>query len=172
MGWIVSRQGALYAEEYGWTTEYEALAAEIVAQVLKNFDPTRERCWIAERHAARVGAVMIVKHSDTVAKLRLLHVERAARGLGIGKRLVDECIRFSRAAGYEKITLWTQANLLAARHLYRTAGFTCVAQEPHHRFGKDLVAETWELALSREAVAKGVDSQLNAPTSEPTGRVC
>ena len=147
MGWIVSRQSALYAEEYGWTTEYEALAAEIVAQVLKNFDPTRERCWIAERNAARVGAVMIVKHSDTVAKLRLLHVERAARGLGIGKRLVDECIRFSRAAAYEKITLWTQANLLAARHLYRTAGFTCVAQEPHHRFGKDLVAETWELAL-------------------------
>ena len=147
MGWIVSRQGALYAEEYGWTTEYEALAAEIVAQVLKNFDPTRERCWIAERTAARVGAVMIVKHSDTVAKLRLLHVERAARGLGIGKRLVDECIRFSRAAGYAKITLWTQANLLAARHLYRTAGFTCVAQESHHRFGKDLVAETWELAL-------------------------
>ena len=147
MGWIVSRQGALYAEEYGWTTEYEALAAEIVAQFLKNFDPTRERCWIAECNAARVGAVMIVKQSDTVAKLRLLHVERTARGLGVGKRLVDECIRFSRAAGYEKITLWTQANLLAARHLYKTAGFTCVAQESHHRFGKDLVAETWELAL-------------------------
>jgi GNAT superfamily N-acetyltransferase len=147
MGWIVSRQGALYAEEYDWTTEYEALAAEIVAQFLKNFDPTRERCWIAECNAVPVGAVMIVKHSDTVAKLRLLHVERTARGLGIGKRLVDECIRFSRAAGYQKITLWTQSNLLAARHLYKTAGFTCVAQEPHHRFGKDLVAETWELAL-------------------------
>jgi ribosomal protein S18 acetylase RimI-like enzyme len=147
MGWIVSRQSALYAEEYGWTTEYEALAAEIVAQVLRNFDHTRERCWIAERHGARVGAVMVVKQSDTVAKLRLLHVERAARGLGIGTRLVDECIRFSRAAGYKKITLWTQANLLAARHVYTTAGFTCVAQEPHHRFGKDLVAETWELAL-------------------------
>ncbi len=147
LGWIVSRQGALYAEEYGWTTEYEALAAEIVAQFLKNFDPTRERCWIAECNAARVGAVMIVKHSDTVAKLRLLHVERTARGLGIGKRLVDECIRFSRTAGYQKITLWTQANLLAARHLYKTVGFTCVAQESHHRFGKDLVAETWELAL-------------------------
>jgi DNA-binding MarR family transcriptional regulator/GNAT superfamily N-acetyltransferase len=147
MGWIVSRQSALYAEEYGWTTEYEALAADIVAQVLKNFDATRERCWIAERHAARVGAVMIVKQSDAVAKLRLLHVERAARGLGIGTRLVDECIRFSRTAGYGKITLWTQANLLAARHLYKTAGFTCVAQEPHHRFGKDLVAETWELKL-------------------------
>ena len=118
-----------------------------MAQVLKNFDATRERCWIAERNAARVGAVMIVKHSDTVAKLRLLHVERAARGLGIGKRLVDECIRFARVAGYQKITLWTQASLLDARHLYRTVGFTCVSQEPHHRFGKDLVAETWELAL-------------------------
>jgi DNA-binding MarR family transcriptional regulator/ribosomal protein S18 acetylase RimI-like enzyme len=147
MGWIVSRQGALYAEEYGWTTEYEALAADIVAQVLKNFDATRERCWIAERNTAPVGAVMIVKHSDAVAKLRLLHVERAARGLGIGKRLVDECIRFARAAGYQKITLWTQASLLDARHLYRTAGFTCVSQEPHHRFGRDLVAETWELSL-------------------------
>ena len=99
------------------------------------------------RAAAEVGAVMIVKQSNTVAKLRLLHVERAARGLGIGKRLIDECILFSRTAGYQKITLWTQANLLAARHLYKTVGFTCVAQEPHHRFGKDLVAETWELAL-------------------------
>ena len=124
MGWIVPRQGALYAEEYGWTTEYEALAADIVAQFLKNFDPARERCWIAERDGAPVGAVMIVKQSDTVAKLRLLHVERAARGLGIGKRLVDECIRFSRAVGYQKITLWTQSNLLAARHLYKAAGFT------------------------------------------------
>jgi ribosomal protein S18 acetylase RimI-like enzyme len=118
-----------------------------VAQFLKNFDPPRERCWIAECNAARVGAVMIVKHSDTVAKLRLLHVERTARGLGIGKCLVDECIRFSRTAGYQKITLWTQANLLAARRLYKTVGFTRVAQESHHRFGKDLVAETWELAL-------------------------
>ena len=147
MGWIVSRQSALYAEEYGWTTEYEALAADIVAQFLKTYDPARERCWVAERNAAPVGAVMIVKHSDTVAKLRLLHVEQAARGLGIGKRLIGECVRFSRAAGYEKITLWTQSNLLAARHLYAAAGFTCVSQEPHHSFGKDLVAETWELAL-------------------------
>jgi DNA-binding MarR family transcriptional regulator/ribosomal protein S18 acetylase RimI-like enzyme len=147
MGWIVSRQAALYAEEYGWTTEYEALAAEIVAEFLKHVDRPRERCWVAERDGARVGAVMIVKQSERVAKLRLLHVERAARGLGIGKRLVEECIRFSRAAGYQKITLWTQSNLLAARHLYKAAGFTCVAQEAHHRFGKDLVAETWELAL-------------------------
>jgi DNA-binding MarR family transcriptional regulator/ribosomal protein S18 acetylase RimI-like enzyme len=147
MGWIVSRQSALYAQEYGWTTEYEALAADIVAQFLKNFDPVRERCWIAEREDAPIGAVIIVRQSDTIAKLRLLHVERTARGLGIGKRLVDECIRFSRAVGYRKITLWTQSNLLAARHLYRAAGFTRVAQEPHHRFGKDLVAETWELVL-------------------------
>ena len=147
MGWIVSRQSALYAEEYGWTTEYEALAAEIVAQFLKTFDPARERCWIAEHEATQVGAVMIVRQSDAVAKLRLLHVERDARGLGIGKRLVAECVRFSRAAGYEKMTLWTQANLLAARHLYEAAGFTCISKEPHHRFGKDLVAETWELTL-------------------------
>ncbi|HEY1307650.1 MAG TPA: helix-turn-helix domain-containing GNAT family N-acetyltransferase [Vicinamibacterales bacterium] len=147
MGWIVSRQGALYAEEYGWTTEYEALAADIVAQFLKNFDGARERCWIAEYGSVPVGAVMIVKQSDTVAKLRLLHVERAARGLGIGKRLVDECIRFSRTVGYRKITLWTQSNLSAARHLYKAAGFTCIAHEPHHHFGKDLVGETWELSL-------------------------
>jgi DNA-binding MarR family transcriptional regulator/ribosomal protein S18 acetylase RimI-like enzyme len=147
MGWIVSRQSALYAEEYGWTTEYEALAAEIVAQFLKTYDPGRERCWVAERDAAPVGAVMIVRQSDAVAKLRLLHVEGAARGLGIGRRLVDECVRFARAAGYEKITLWTQSNLLAARHLYEAAGFTCVSKEPHHSFGKDLVGETWELVL-------------------------
>jgi DNA-binding MarR family transcriptional regulator/ribosomal protein S18 acetylase RimI-like enzyme len=147
MGWIVSRQSALYVEEYGWTTEYEALAAEIVAEFLKTFDPTRERCWIAERDEVPVGAVMIVRQSDAVAKLRLLHVERAARGLGIGSRLVSECVRFARAAGYEKITLWTQSNLTAARHLYEAAGFTCVSKQPHHRFGKDLVAETWELTL-------------------------
>jgi DNA-binding MarR family transcriptional regulator/GNAT superfamily N-acetyltransferase len=147
MGWIVSRQSALYAEEYGWTTEYEALAAEIVAQFLKTFDPARERCWIAEHEGASVGAVMIVRQSDAVAKLRLLHVERLARGLGIGKCLVAECVRFSRDAGYEKITLWTQSNLLAARHLYEAAGFTCISKERHHRFGRDLVAETWELAL-------------------------
>jgi DNA-binding MarR family transcriptional regulator/GNAT superfamily N-acetyltransferase len=147
MGWIVSQQGALYAEEYGWTTEYEALAAEIVAQFLKHFDPVRERCWIAEYDDAPVGAVMIVKQSKTIAKLRLLHVERSARGLGIGTRLVDECIRFSRAVGYRKLTLWTQSNLLAARHIYKAAGFTCIARASHHSFGKDLVAETWELSL-------------------------
>ena len=147
MGWIVSRQSALYAEEYGWTTEYEALAAEIVAQFLKTFDPAKERCWVAERDETPVGAVMLVRQSDSVAKLRLLHVEQAARGLGIGTRLVSECVGFARQAGYRKITLWTQSNLLAARHLYKAAGFTCTAKESHHSFGKDLVAETWELVL-------------------------
>jgi len=147
LGWVVERHGELYAEEYGWTTEYEALAAEIVAHFLKHFDPMRERCWIAEYDDAPVGAVMIVKQSKTVAKLRLLHVERTARGRGVGTRLVDECIRFSRAVGYLRITLWTQSTLLAARHIYKAVGFTCVAQAPHHSFGKDLVAETWELSL-------------------------
>jgi GNAT superfamily N-acetyltransferase len=147
MGWIVSRQSALYADEYGWNTEYEALAAEIVAQFLKTFDPAREHCWIAEVDGLPVGAVMIVQQSATVAKLRLLHVEQWARGHGIGRKLIDECVRFARAAGYQRITLWTQANLFAARHLYERAGFTCVAKEAHHRFGHDLVAETWELDL-------------------------
>lgn len=147
MGWIVSRQSALYAEEYGWTTEYEALAADIVSQFLKSSDPERERCWIAERNGTPVGAVMLVKHSETVAQLRLLHVERAARGMGIGGRLIAECVNFAGAAGYQRITLWTQSNLLAARHLYKAAGFACVSSTPHHRFGTDLVAETWELVL-------------------------
>jgi DNA-binding MarR family transcriptional regulator/ribosomal protein S18 acetylase RimI-like enzyme len=147
LGWIVSRQSALYADEYGWTLEYEALAAGIASQFLTSFDPARERCWIAERDGDRLGAVMIVKQSDTVAKLRLLHVERAARGRGIGERLVAECIRFARDAGYRTITLWTQSNLHAARHLYGRAGFRCVSERAHHQFGKDLVAETWELAL-------------------------
>jgi DNA-binding MarR family transcriptional regulator/GNAT superfamily N-acetyltransferase len=148
MGWVVSRQSALYAEEYGWTTEYEALAARIVAQFLDTFDPAFERCWIAERDAEPVGAVMLVRQSADVAKLRLLHVERTARGLGIGSRLVDACVLFSRAVGYRKITLWTQSNLLAARRLYASAGFARVAEEAHHSFGKDLLAETWELNLS------------------------
>lgn len=147
LGWIVYRQAILYAQEYGWDDSYEALAAEIVAHFIKNFDPKHERCWIAEKDGARVGAVFVAKASDEVAKLRLLHVEPEARGLGIGGRLVEECVRFARQAGYEKITLWTQSNLHAARHLYQLAGFRVVREEPHHSFGKDLVAETWELEL-------------------------
>jgi len=147
MGWIVYRQAILYSEEYGWDNTYEALAAEIVAQFIKAYDPKRERAWIAEKDGERVGAVFVAKGSDQIARLRLLHVEPAARGLGIGKRLVDECIRFARQAGYKKMTLWTQSILLAARHIYKQAGFLVVRQEPHHSFGKDLRAETWELDL-------------------------
>jgi DNA-binding MarR family transcriptional regulator/GNAT superfamily N-acetyltransferase len=147
MGWIVHRQAILYANEYGWDETYEALAAEIVAQFIKHYDPKRERCWIAEQDGARVGAVFVAKASDATAKLRLLHVEPKARGLGIGKHLVDECIRFSRQGGYQRLTLWTQNILLAARHIYKQAGFRLVREEPHHSFGKDLIAETWELHL-------------------------
>ena len=147
MGWVVSRQGMLYVEEYGWDEQYEALAAKIAANFIEKFDARRERCWIAERKGETVGAVFLVKHSEKVAKLRLLHVEASARGLGIGKRLVEECVRFARRVGYKKITLWTQSILLAARHIYKQAGFRCVAKKPHHSFGKDLVAETWELKL-------------------------
>ena len=147
LGWIVHRQAILYAEEYGWDGTYEALASEIVAQFIKNYDPKRERCWIAEKDGASVGGVFVAKASDDIAQLRLLHVEAQARGLGIGKRLVEECVRFARQAGYEKMTLWTQNNLHAARHIYKQAGFQVVREQQHHSFGKDLTAETWELAL-------------------------
>ncbi|HTM38475.1 MAG TPA: helix-turn-helix domain-containing GNAT family N-acetyltransferase [Terriglobales bacterium] len=147
MGWLVYRQAVLYSEEYGWDGAYEALAAEIVAQFLKNYDPKWERAWVAERDGERVGVVFVAKGSEEVAKLRLLHVERAARGLGIGKRLVAECIGFARQAGYQKMTLWTQSILHAARHIYKQAGFQIVREEKHHSFGKDLTAETWELQL-------------------------
>ena len=147
MGWIVYRQAVLYTEEYGWDGAYEALAAEIVAAFIKNYDPQRERAWVAEKDGKRVGAVFVAKGSDEVARLRLLHVEPQARGLGIGRRLVEECIRFACQAGYQKITLWTQSILHAARHIYKQAGFQVVREEKHHSFGKDLTAETWELNL-------------------------
>ena len=147
MGWIVHRQGALYAQEYGWDERYEALAAKIVAKFIEHFDPRRERCWIAERNGEIVGSVFLVKHSHTIAKLRLLYVESSARGLGIGARLVSECVRFARQAGYKKITLWTQSNLHAARRIYKAQGFRVGAKKRHHSFGHNLVAETWDLKL-------------------------
>ena len=147
MGWVVSRHGALYAREYGWNLALEASVAEIVAAFIKNFDAARERCWIAEIDGEPVGSVFVMKHSDQVAKLRLLLVEPAGRGQGLGQRLVGECISFARACGYRKITLWTQSILLAARKIYQDAGFVRVASEPHRGFGQSLIGETWELEL-------------------------
>ncbi|MDZ4366488.1 MAG: helix-turn-helix domain-containing GNAT family N-acetyltransferase [Afipia sp.] len=147
MGWIVQQHGLLYAREYNWDISFEALCAEIVAQFLKDFDPARERCWIAEIDGRQVGSVFLVKHSGDVAKIRLLLIDPAGRGLGIGKRLVDECIAFARSCGYRKITLWTQSILLAARGIYQNAGFVHVATEPHRSFGHDLIGETWERDL-------------------------
>jgi DNA-binding MarR family transcriptional regulator/N-acetylglutamate synthase-like GNAT family acetyltransferase len=148
MGWVVHRHGVLYAQEYGWDERFEALVAEIAAEFIQNFDPKRERCWIAERDGEVVGSVFLVKKDDEIAKLRLLLVEPKARGLGIGKRLVDECIRFAKHVGYKKITLWTQSNLTAARHIYEESGFQLVSQQKHKSFGKELVAETWDKNLA------------------------
>jgi DNA-binding MarR family transcriptional regulator/N-acetylglutamate synthase-like GNAT family acetyltransferase len=149
LGWIVHRQGAIYAEEWGYNEEFEALTAEIIAAFVQHLRPSKERCWIAEKDGEIVGSVFLVSASKTVAKLRLLLVEPSARGLGIGSRLIDECVRFARQAGYRKITLWTQSELKAARRLYKKAGFTLTGKKAHDSFGrKGLVAETWDLALS------------------------
>ena len=147
MGWIVSRHGAVYAREFGWDERLEALTAEIVATFLRNPDRMRECCWIAERDGENVGSVLLVKETEEVARLRLLLVEPQARGLGIGGRLVDECIRFARKAGYRKITLWTHRVLVAARHIYECAGFILVGSKKHNEFGKEVIGETWELML-------------------------
>jgi DNA-binding MarR family transcriptional regulator/GNAT superfamily N-acetyltransferase len=149
IGWIIHRHGALYAQEYHWDETFEALVAIIAGEFIQHFDPKRERCWIAEKDGDIVGCVFVVKgDEETTAKLRLLLVEPSARGLGIGGRLIDECIRFARRAGYKKLTLWTQANLLAARHLYERAGFRLVKSQANHAFGHDLVSETWDLDLT------------------------
>jgi DNA-binding MarR family transcriptional regulator/GNAT superfamily N-acetyltransferase len=147
IGWIVSRHGALYAREYGWDASFEALAAEIGAQFIRSWDPSREHCWIAEIGGEPVGSIFLVKASDEVAKLRLLLVEKKARGYGVGRALTEQCIGFAKDAGYSSITLWTQSILVAARGIYQRAGFHRVREEKHHSFGVDLVGETWELKL-------------------------
>ncbi len=147
LGWVVQRHGALYAHEYGYDETFEALVAEIVAKFVQSFDPKKERVWIAEREGENVGSVFLVRDTDEVAKLRLLLVEPKARGLGIGKRLVDACLGFARQHGYKTIKLWTQDELHAARRIYEDAGFRVVQREPHRSFGHDLVGEIWEREL-------------------------
>ena len=147
LGWVVQSHGRLYAQEYGWGEDFEALVAGIVADFARQHDPQRERCWIAEMDGENAGSAFVVKKSETEARLRLLLIEPKARGLGLGKRLVDECIEFARQAGYRKLVLWTDSVLTAARHIYEKAGFRLVESEPNRTFGHDLVSETWELDL-------------------------
>jgi DNA-binding MarR family transcriptional regulator/GNAT superfamily N-acetyltransferase len=144
MGWVVQSHGSLYAGEYGFDSSFEGLVAEIAAKFLSSFDASRERCWIADIDGAQVGSVFLVRHTDDVAKLRLLLVDPAGRGQGLGQRLVAECIAFGKACGYRKITLWTQSILVAARRIYQDAGFALVTTEPHRSFGQNLIGETWE----------------------------
>jgi DNA-binding MarR family transcriptional regulator/GNAT superfamily N-acetyltransferase len=147
IGWITHRQGVLYSREYGWDATYEALVADILAGFVKNFDSNLERGWVAERDGGIIGSVFLVRASADLAKLRLLYVEPTARGSGVGKRLVQECIEFARVTGYETLTLWTNDVLVSARRIYQAAGFQLTKEERHHSFGKDLVGQTWDLAL-------------------------
>lgn len=147
MGWVISKQAAAYAADYNWDISYEALVAEICAQFIRNYDAARERCWIAEVGGEPVGSIFLVKATDEIAKLRLLQVEKQARGLGVGRALVEQCIQGARERGYSRMTLWTQSILVAARGIYKSAGFKLVKEEKHHSFGADLVGETWERDL-------------------------
>lgn len=147
MGWVIERQARLYADEYGWNQEFEALVAEICARFLRRFKPGREGCWIAEADGARVGSITVVEKSPTVAQLRMLFVEPEARGMGIGGKLVEECLAFARRVGYRKMILWTNDCLHSARKIYEAAGFRLTKSEAHHSFGHDLVGQFWERRL-------------------------
>ena len=147
MGWVTQRHGALYSDEYGLNDRMESYVAEVVAKFLREYDPARERCWIADQDGTPIGSVFLVKESDEMARLRLLIVEPKARGLGVGRRLVDECIRFARQAGYREVTLWTHSILTAARRIYAAAGFEIIETEEHDEFGPMLTGETWTLRL-------------------------
>ena len=147
IGWVVHRQALLYAQEYGWTIEFEGLIAEIAGRFIQNFDAENEACWIAELDGRAVGSVFLVRESEDRAKLRLLYVEPDARGLRIGQALTSACIAFARERGYKTLTLWTNDCLHAARRIYQEAGFQLVAEEKHHSFGHDLVGQNWDLAL-------------------------
>ncbi len=149
LGWVVQAHGRLYHREYGWDERFEAFVARIAAKFLEEFDPKWERCWIAEMDGEPVGSAVVVRHSRTQAKLRLLIIDPKARGVGLGKRLVAQCVRFARSKGYRRLVLWTQSNLGAARHIYEAAGFRLVRSEPHRSFGARLVGEYWTLELGR-----------------------
>jgi GNAT superfamily N-acetyltransferase len=147
MGWVVQQHGEIYAREYGWNSEFEAMVAEIAARLLRRFDPQWDKAWIAELNGERVGSVFVVRKSKNIAQLRMLILTPAARGLGLGARLTDECLAFARGKGYRKMMLWTNANLTAARDIYARRGFTLVKSEPYQGYGCELVGETWELVL-------------------------
>jgi GNAT superfamily N-acetyltransferase len=147
IGWVIMRHGAIYAEEYGWNEQFEALVAEVAATFLRKHDPTREHAWIAEVNGMKAGCVFLVRVDEETSKLRLLLVEQNVRGLVVGSRLVVECIAFTRAAGYTRMILWTNDTLHSARKLYEAFGFQLIATEPNREFGPATFAETWELLL-------------------------